>query len=86
MDSLNSIETVAHEFINDAKKVAQNEKPWSQFINRYGHLRPGTYDITSEAYSHNIDKFLKPVVEQAKLSKQGDKKDNNFGWMKENIS
>lgn len=83
MDSfLNSIETVAHEFINDAKKVAQNEKPWSQFINRYGHLRPGTYDITSEAYSHNIDKFLKPVVEQAKLSKQGDKKDNNF-WLDE---
>lgn len=69
MDSfLTSIETVAHEFINDAKKVANEEKSWSAFIDRYGHLRPGTYDITSEAYSDNIEKFLKPVVDQARAS------------------
>ena len=83
MDSfLNSIETVAHEFINDAKKVAENDKYWSKFIGRYGHLRPGTYDITSEAYAENIDKYLKPVVDQTRGSKQENiKKDNN--WINE---
>lgn len=83
MDSfLNSIETVAHEFINDAKKVAENDKYWTKFIGRYGHLRPGTYDITSEAYAENIDKYLKPVVDQTRGSKQENiKKDND--WINE---
>ena len=71
MDSfLNSIETVAHEFINDAKEVADKKKSWSIFVDRYGHLRPGTYDITSETYSDNIEKYLRPVVDQAKITKK----------------
>tara|TARA_B100001093_G_scaffold151258_1_gene143980 strand:- start:9845 stop:12913 length:3069 start_codon:yes stop_codon:yes gene_type:complete len=86
MDSfLNSIETVAHEFINDAKKVADNKKSWSEFIDHYGHLRPGTYDITSESYKHNTEKFLSPVVEQSNLSEhnQGEKKNH---WRSEKKS
>ena len=40
MDSfMNSIETVAHEFVNDAKLVAENRKSWRDFVERYGHLR-----------------------------------------------
>ncbi len=81
-DFLNSIETVAHEFVHDAKKVAKNEKSWKDFIDRYGHLRPGTYDITSESYSHNIDKFLRPVVEQSKYS-QLEKSNNINQWQYE---
>ena len=83
MDSfLNSIETVAHEFINDAKKVSENDKHWPKFVDRYGHLRPGTYDITSEAYADNIDKYLKPVVEQAKRDKP-EKTEKNNDWENE---
>lgn len=83
MDSfLNSIETVAHEFINDAKEVADNDNHWPKFVDRYGHLRPGTYDITSEAYSENIDKFLKPVVDQAKSNKP-EKIEKNDDWINE---
>ena len=86
MDSfLNSIKTVAHEFIDDAKKVADNEKSWSIFINRYGHLRPGTYDITSEAYAHNVEKFLRPVVEQSRLSNKKTSEKNNH-WLDERES
>ena len=39
-------ETVAHEFVNDAREVAFSKKDWQDFVDRYGHLRPGTYDIT----------------------------------------
>ena len=49
MDSfMNSIETVAHDFINDARMVANSDADWNEFIGKYGHLRPGTYDITSK--------------------------------------
>ena len=83
MDSfLKSVETVAHEFTNDAKSVADNKKTWPTFVDRYGHLRPGTYDITSGTYANNIEKYLKPAVERAK----GVKKEaisNNSEWLNE---
>ena len=86
MDSfLNSIETVAHEFINDAKEVADKKKSWSMFVNRYGHLRPGTYDITSETYAENVEKYLRPVVDQAcKIKEDANKYDNE--WLDEKES
>ena len=78
MDSfLNSIETVANEFINDAKKVADNQKSWSAFVDRYGHLRPGTYDITTEAYADNVEKFLRPAVDQARAGRKKSIEKNN---------
>ena len=43
----NSINTVASEFHEDSIKLSSNEINEDEFINKYGHLRPGTYDITS---------------------------------------
>ena len=84
MDSfMNSIETVAHEFVNDAKLVAENRKSWRDFVERYGHLRPGTYDITSEAYSDNEEKYLRPVVDNAKNSSREDPEVIAAGWYRE---
>ncbi len=82
---LNSIETVAHEFINDAKEVAEKKKSWPAFIDRYGHLRPGTYDITSETYADNVEKYLRPVVDQTKVIKEEKIKKNNE-WLGERKS
>ncbi len=86
MDSfLNSVETVAQDFLNDANKVANNKMPWSDYIELYGHLRPGTYDITSEAYSENIEKFMKPVVEQSKNNLNASI-EKNIEWLNERES
>ncbi len=83
MDSfMNSIETVAHDFINDARKVANSGADWKEFIDRYGHLRPGTYDITSEAYSENIEKYLKPVVERFE-GDSNNSKSEDIAWLNE---
>lgn len=79
---LNSVETVAHEFISDAKNVADKKKSWSAFVARYGHLRPGTYDITSESYAANIEKYLRPVVDQAKAIKDEPTRKNSE-WLNE---
>ena len=80
---LNSIKTVAHEFIDDAKGVAEQKVTWSEFVNRYGHLRPGTYDITSESYADNIEKYLKPAIESAKDNNKHEPIKNNDAWLNE---
>ena len=79
---MNSIETVAHDFINDARKVANSDADLNEFIGKYGHLRPGTYDITSEAYSENVEKYLRPVIDRFEGDKNNSKSEDNI-WLSE---
>ena len=51
---MQSIETVSKQFVLDANKVSKTLLTKDEFIKRYGHLRPGTYDITSVPYKDNI--------------------------------
>jgi len=69
---LNSIRTVSHRFTDDAARVARNEISMDEFTRLYGHLRPGTYDITSPSYADNPGHFLAPVVELAAARRQGE--------------
>jgi len=62
---LGSIRTVSHQFTEDAARVARHDLAMDAFTLRYGHLRPGTYDITSACYGDDPDQFLAPVVERA---------------------
>ena len=80
---MNSIETVAHEFVNDAREVAFSKKDWQDFVDRYGHLRPGTYDITSEAYADNVEKYLRPVVEKVGKQNNQESHDKQTMWLNE---
>lgn len=63
---LGSIRTVTHQFTESAAATAAGTLPWETFVERYGHLRPGTYDITSPCYRDDPEHFLAPVVERAK--------------------
>lgn len=67
---LSSIRTVSHELTSDARAVSQGEISWEDFVTRYGHLRPGTYDITSPRYDMDPERFLRPLVEHAKKSEE----------------
>ena len=76
---LNSIHTVSQDFTYDSIRCANNEIQWDDFVKKYGHLRPGTYDITSPSYKKNPDSYLKPVIEKAKSHKKfqfNDKKED----------
>lgn len=68
-DFLNSIETVSHEFTKDCINCSQSKISWKNFVNKYGHLRPGTYDINSLSYISNPELYLKPAVIQANKNK-----------------
>mgnify|MGYP001627877623 FL=1 len=64
-DFLNTIRTVSHQFTDDAARVAQGQLPFDDFVVQYGHLRPGTYDITSASYADDPERYLRPVIARA---------------------
>ena len=55
---LNSIKTVASDLVDDMGELQLGKLTNYKFMERYGHLRPGTYDIMSKRYDQirNIDK------------------------------
>lgn len=71
---METVATVSHELGEDAWNTAKGDKAWDQFIATYGHLRPGTYDITSPAYRDDADTFLKPLIDNAIKPKEASEK------------
>ncbi|MEB3212399.1 MAG: hypothetical protein VKL39_13655, partial [Leptolyngbyaceae bacterium] len=59
---LSSIRTISHELTQHAREVAMGVFSWERFVERYGHLRPGTYDINSPRYDADPEQFLKPLI------------------------
>jgi choline kinase len=52
------IETVTTEFEKDLLRLNREEISMQDFIDQYGHLRPGTYDITVPSYREDADRYL----------------------------
>lgn len=55
---LASIETVAHDLIRDMAALQEGNIERDDFLKDYGHLRPGTYDVTSYRYDERPDLYL----------------------------
>ena len=60
-----TMRTISHRLTLDAKATAQDKMSWEKFVKRYGHLRPGTYEVTSPRYDEDPEHFLRPLVEHA---------------------
>jgi len=54
---MRSIPTVTSDLLEDMHKVSKGDISEKDFMFKYGHLRPGTYDITSQRYDQ-IDDFF----------------------------
>ena len=50
-----SVQTVASDLINDMNSLKKGKLKQNEFMDRYGHLRPGTYDIMSPRYDQVFD-------------------------------
>lgn len=61
-DFFQSLQTVTRQLEEDGRKTAQGILPRADFLSRYGHLRPGTYDITSSRYDSDPARFLEPMI------------------------
>jgi choline kinase/phosphohistidine swiveling domain-containing protein len=62
---LASLDTVAGQLRRDGAATARGELAWETLVARYGHLRPGTYDLTSPCYASDAATFLGPFVRPA---------------------
>ncbi len=60
---LKSLQTVASMFETDARAAASGALPWLEFVARYGHLRPGTYEMTSRSYAEDAESYLRPMMQ-----------------------
>lgn len=70
-DFLSTIQTVSHAYRRDAEACSRGELTWLTFVDRYGHLRPGTYDITSPSYRQDPERYLRPAVKRSLECKEG---------------
>jgi len=74
-----SISTINKKMINDAYLAKLDNEKRKTFFREYGHLRPGTYDVTSNNYSDNKNEILNDII-------RGSKKINSAQptlWIKE---
>ena len=55
---LESMSTVASNTSECMSRVVSGSMSLSEFIETYGHLRPGTYDITIPSYGEDPEKYL----------------------------
>jgi glutamine kinase len=55
---MRGIHTVATDIVNDMHAVVVGNLEEGRFLSRHGHLRPGTYDITSWRYDERPNLFL----------------------------
>ncbi|HEY4319066.1 MAG TPA: PEP-utilizing enzyme [Herbaspirillum sp.] len=58
-----SIHTVTTELTRDYATVCNDAAMLSPFLKKFGHLRPGTYDITSLRYDERHDLFVEGTVD-----------------------
>jgi hypothetical protein len=70
-----SLHTITSELMDDYGRIVRSDIPQRTFMEKYGHLRPGTYDITSLRYDERTDLFTHaqgsrryPVSEPFELS------------------
>jgi len=59
VDIQSSISTVASEFLGDMELFYRDEIHYDKLMEKYGHLRPGTYDILSPRYDKRDNLFSK---------------------------
>jgi glutamine kinase len=64
---MNSLDTPLTNFQNDLIKFYKNDITKKQFLDKYGHLRPGTYDITIDRYDKK-NPFLKNIIFQNSIT------------------
>lgn len=61
-DFMSSIRSVSKELTHDLSYL-----PHDRFLERYGHLRPGTYDILSKRYDEAFNEYFKENKEESEL-------------------
>ena len=65
---MNSLTTVSKQLSIDLNNLSTAILSKDVFLEKYGHLRPGTYDITSMRYDENFHNYFNDCFSEAKLN------------------
>ncbi len=63
---MRGIRTVSSDFVGDLERAAAGDLEISVVIQRYGHLRPGTYDVLSPRYDERPEFFFSEIARSAR--------------------
>ncbi len=67
-----TVQTVATDFVEDLKRIThESGLTKSEFIEKYGHLRPGTYDINSKSYKESFESYINFSNNQGEGNQEG---------------
>jgi len=69
MEFLKNIRTVAGDFEQDKHKRVTGKLSLEALIKKYGHLRPGTYEISTQAYWEDPERYIVPDIKHKLESK-----------------
>jgi phosphohistidine swiveling domain-containing protein len=78
---LGSVHSVATDFSNDFNLLLSKDLSKNEFLDKYGHLRPGTYEITSKSYNEGCDDYIDYKSEAVKQIT-----DNNYKFSKDSLN
>lgn len=78
---MTSVRTISHELSEDSYSAYKGDMSWNDFVEKYGHLRPGTYDLLSPAYRDDPERYLRPLLDVEKRPVQERKE--IFAWESE---
>ena len=65
----NNIDSISTQMRRDAYHVKTNKKSFNSFIRKYGHIRPGNYDIESKNLRRSIDEIVVPMIDNSTKEK-----------------
>lgn len=63
-DYMNSLDTVNRKMNRDLQRLYRDDITRDDFLKKYGHIRPGTYDILSKRYDEAFDEYFGGVSSQ----------------------
>ena len=71
----NSLNTVNRQLYNDIQRLYIGNIGREEFLYKYGHIRPGTYDITSKRYDESFDEYFLGGIDVKMTDKPGSMSD-----------
>lgn len=79
-----SVNTIITQFLKDVDDFQRGNITRETFLKRYGHLRPGTYDITAERYDQQA--FMAQLPDKASAGKAETSRGSKFALAPESAS
>jgi len=64
---MESLETVSKELSKDLTRYRSGTLDKAEFLKRYGHLRPGTYDICTSRYDENFNLYFQDSTSESEM-------------------